>query len=235
MLTHERIWLAIDMLAQRENLSPSSLARLAGLDASIFNPSKRFLGNGRPRWPSTESIARILSATGLSTEAFFVELLGERRCVVWPYQDILAQIPASDIPHLFLETETPEPSIKRGETETATTSCPSSPPEARQLQKVSDPAERVFVLQLETDDFVPYFKKKAILLLGIFCPAQIGDRVIYFGHAKQAKSKELMLLGDIVSGSDDRLYIRPLTQAGLEEPVLRSNERQIAKILWASQ
>lgn len=61
---HERLWAAIDAIAARHGLSPSGLARRAGLDATAFNKSKRFTPDGRPRWPSTESIAKILVATG---------------------------------------------------------------------------------------------------------------------------------------------------------------------------
>ncbi len=63
MLTHEGIWNAIDQLARRNDLSTSGLARLAGLDPTTFNRSKRFSREGKPRWPSTESIAKILSVT----------------------------------------------------------------------------------------------------------------------------------------------------------------------------
>lgn len=71
-LSHSRLWKAIDGLARSEGISVSALARRAGLDATSFNPSKRF-GPGdppRPRWPSTESLTRILEATGLSLGDF---------------------------------------------------------------------------------------------------------------------------------------------------------------------
>ena len=71
-LSHGQIWKAIDGLARREGISASALARRAGLDSTSFNPSKRF-GPGdppRPRWPSTESLTRILQATGLSLGEF---------------------------------------------------------------------------------------------------------------------------------------------------------------------
>jgi len=71
-LSHSQLWKAIDSLARHEGLSVSALARRAGLDATSFNPSKRF-GPGeppRPRWPSTESLTRILAATGLSLGEF---------------------------------------------------------------------------------------------------------------------------------------------------------------------
>lgn len=71
-LSHAQLWKAIDGLARHEGISASALARRAGLDATSFNPSKRF-GPGeppRPRWPSTESLTRILTATGLSLGEF---------------------------------------------------------------------------------------------------------------------------------------------------------------------
>lgn len=71
-LTHAKIWKGLDALAKREGVSPSALARRAGLDPTSFNPSKRF-GPGdppRPRWPSTESLMRVLEASGLSLGEF---------------------------------------------------------------------------------------------------------------------------------------------------------------------
>ncbi len=71
MLTHDQIWSGLDALAQRYALSPSGLAKLAGLDPTTFNRSKRFAGaSDKPRWPSTESIAKVLEATGASFEEF---------------------------------------------------------------------------------------------------------------------------------------------------------------------
>jgi len=74
-MNHDRLWAAIDALATRNGLSPSGLARRAGLDATAFNKSKRFTGDGRPRWPSTESIAKILDATGSDLDEL-VRLIG---------------------------------------------------------------------------------------------------------------------------------------------------------------
>ena len=63
-LSHAQVWDAIDALAQRNDMTPSALAKKAGLDATTFNKSKRSSVDGRLRWPSTESIAKVLDATG---------------------------------------------------------------------------------------------------------------------------------------------------------------------------
>jgi len=70
MISHEKIWDAIDNVARRNGLSASGLAKRAGLDPTAFNKSKRRSPDGRPRWPSMESIAKILSATGDSFDLF---------------------------------------------------------------------------------------------------------------------------------------------------------------------
>ena len=70
MLSHSAIWDAIDSLASRHGFTPSGLAKLAGLDATAFNRSKRISSDGRERWPSTESIAKLLNATGEGFDAF---------------------------------------------------------------------------------------------------------------------------------------------------------------------
>ncbi|WHO73003.1 helix-turn-helix transcriptional regulator [Rhizobium sp. BT03] len=74
MLSHDQIWGAIDRLAERHELTPSGLARRAGLDPTSFNKSKRLSADGRLRWPSTESIAKVLDATGASVEQFLAFL-----------------------------------------------------------------------------------------------------------------------------------------------------------------
>ena len=78
MISHESIWRAIDRLADENGYSPSGLAKKAGLDPTSFNRSKRFNAQGNPRWPSMESIAKILNATG-ETLSYFAGLAEEEK------------------------------------------------------------------------------------------------------------------------------------------------------------
>ncbi len=71
MLTHHQVWTAIDALAARYGLSVSGLAKGAGLDSTTFNKSKRVTPTGKERWPSTESLAKVLESTGASLDEFF--------------------------------------------------------------------------------------------------------------------------------------------------------------------
>jgi phage repressor protein C with HTH and peptisase S24 domain len=77
-MKHEDIWRALDTLAAENGLSASGLAKRAGLDPTTFNPSKRTMPDGRPRWPSTESVAKVLGATGATLEAFTALVTGAR-------------------------------------------------------------------------------------------------------------------------------------------------------------
>ena len=78
MFTHKQVWAAIDTIADRYGFSASGLAKKAGLDPTSFNPSKRHGPDGRPRWPTTESISRVLDASGASVEEF-MDLLSGRK------------------------------------------------------------------------------------------------------------------------------------------------------------
>ncbi|HUU25718.1 MAG TPA: helix-turn-helix transcriptional regulator [Methyloceanibacter sp.] len=69
----------MDALARRYGLSASGLAKRAGLDPTAFNKSKRVTGEGRPRWPTTESIAKVLAATGASFDDFTALVTAEPR------------------------------------------------------------------------------------------------------------------------------------------------------------
>lgn len=77
MFTHPQVWDGIDKLAKEKGWSPSRLAREAGLDPTTFNKSKRHTNQAKPRWPSTESLAKILVATNTPLDSF-VALMSDR-------------------------------------------------------------------------------------------------------------------------------------------------------------
>lgn len=77
-MRHTDIWRGLDRLAAHHGLSASGLARLAGLDPTAFNPSKRKAKDGRPRWPSTESVSRALAAVGAGFDDLAAMIEGKR-------------------------------------------------------------------------------------------------------------------------------------------------------------
>lgn len=66
---HAAIWAAIDAIAERKGISPSRLAIISGHDKTAFNKSKR-TKHGEPRWLSTETIAKVIAATGMTWAEF---------------------------------------------------------------------------------------------------------------------------------------------------------------------
>lgn len=81
MFTHKQIWAAIDAVAGARGLSVSALAKKAGLDASALNPSKRVGPDGHMRWPSTETLSRVLMAAGMDLKALadIVDTISDQR------------------------------------------------------------------------------------------------------------------------------------------------------------
>ena len=77
-MKHDDLWRAMDTLAAEAGMSPSGLAKRAGLDPTTFNRSKRTMPDGRPRWPSTESLAKALTAAETDLETFAHLVAGGR-------------------------------------------------------------------------------------------------------------------------------------------------------------
>jgi phage repressor protein C with HTH and peptisase S24 domain len=69
MFTHKQIWAALDAIAEARGTSVSALALRAGFDATAFNRSKRIGRDGRLQWPSTETLAKTLTAADMNLRA----------------------------------------------------------------------------------------------------------------------------------------------------------------------
>ena len=70
MITHNTIWMAIDRVAQEQNVSASRLAINSGLNATTFNKSKRCDTYGKSRYPSFSTIAKVLNTSHMSMTEF---------------------------------------------------------------------------------------------------------------------------------------------------------------------
>ena len=175
MLTHETIWLAIDRLAQSCGYSTSGLAKKAGLDPTSFNRSKRIGVDGKPRWPSTESVSRILEATG-STMSEFIELIGN------PASSPKTQ---SRIPVLsFLQAGKKEFFDDNGN--------PSGEGwEHIHFPHAPDDDLNVYALEVTGTAFLPLFREGDRLIIAPKAPLRRGDRVIIRMTSGKILAKEL--------------------------------------------
>ncbi len=102
MLSHDDIWNGIDRLAAANGYSPSGLAIKAGLDSTVFNKSKRTSADGKLRWPSTESIAKILAATD-STMQQMIDLIRGDGAIL--FSSLTRKDMAHDAAKILIETQ----------------------------------------------------------------------------------------------------------------------------------
>ncbi len=209
MLTHERIWKAVDLLAARNGLSASGLARRAGLDPTSFNKSKRVSSDGRLRWPSTESIAKILESTSTDLEVFMALVLADR-----------PPAPTRAIP-LIAMSDWAEAFDAEGR------------PQGPKWDEVGFPelpAGDLFALELTDARMMPIYREGDILICATTIPVRRGDRVIL-----KLKSGEL-LAGTLRRKTMAGLDLMPFgANATSETPIAVQDKAWIARILWASQ
>ncbi|WP_441238858.1 S24 family peptidase [Bradyrhizobium sp. 930_D9_N1_4] len=208
MLTHDRIWIALDRLAARASLSPSGLAKRAGLDPTTFNKSKRVTADGRERWPSTESIAKALAAAGSSMDVFaglIDDDAGDSRSV--PLLG-LAQAGASGA---FDEAGLPS---GKGWTEFALPTAEDS---------------RTFALEISGDTLAPAYRAGDIILVSPGAPVRKGDRVVVKTRAGE------VLVATLKRRTAKMLELRPLDATQAERAVATVDVAWIARIVWASQ
>lgn len=169
MFTHDQIWTAIDRLAKDRGYSASGLARQAGLDPTSFNRSKRVSPSGKPRWPSTESIAKILSVTACAVGDFLsmggIEATGKA---------------AASVPLLDLAT------LAGGRNPTGTREKGNKDKDkiapARIAASAAHYGPACFATHIDDKRFEPLFRKGADLLVDAEGEITSGDRVLLFSR-----------------------------------------------------
>jgi len=208
--SHRQIWAALDALAERHGLSASGLARKAGLDPTTFNPSKRAAPGGRQRWPSTESIAKALAATG-EGPGEFLTLAGERDGVA-----ARRRVPAIGLAD----------AAKDGSFDAA--GRPAGPAWA----EVDFPVgldDACYALKISGGSFAPLFRDGGLLIVSPHAPARPGDRV-----AVKTLEGEL-LIAELKNLSARTLELKPLASGGSDRVLTREEIGWMSRIIWASQ
>lgn len=79
MIRPDDLWEVLDALALEQGLTPSGLARAAGLDPTTFNPSRRIGPQGEMRWMALPTLLRALDVLKISPANFIRRLEGEGR------------------------------------------------------------------------------------------------------------------------------------------------------------
>ncbi|MFD1695125.1 S24 family peptidase [Roseibium aestuarii] len=214
MLSHTQVWAAIDALAKRHGLTPSGLAKRAGLDPTTFNPSKRIAGDGRPRWPSTESLSKILEATGEPVSRFVAGL------------DPDAPAPAlrpesfSGIPHSTFGVETTAEFDPDG--------LPAGP-NWEPLDLPEPATHTLFALSVEGDALMPVYRHGDIVVISRDTPVRTGDRVVV-----KPKNSQLTLLC-LEQRTRSAYVFKALSGASARMRLAHDEVDWIGRIVWATQ
>lgn len=216
-MKHEDIWRALDTLAAENGLSASGLARRSGLDATTFNPSKRRMPDGRNRWPSTESIAKVLDATGASLEAFTALVTGARALPAGP-----AQRPQQRrIPLIGLAQAGGE-----GYFDDAGYPVGGSWDEVS-LPDVAD--TNAYALEISGESMEPVYRDGDVVIVSPNAPVRRGDRVVVRTNKGEVMAKQL------ARRSARRVELRSLNPAHPDYNFDLSEVTWLHRIIWASQ
>ncbi len=209
MLTHLQIWRALDALAARHNMSPSGLAKLAGLDPTTFNKSKRGAATGKLRWPSTESIAKVLGATGASLEDF-VALVTEsptRRSRLVP---LIGMAQAGN--HGYFDD--------------------AGFPAGSGWEEIAFPEladEHCYALEITGDSMLPVYRDGDRIIVAPSGNLRRGDRVVVKTHAGEVMAKQLGRM------TAQRIELKSFNPAFEDRAFALSDVAFVHRIIWASQ
>jgi phage repressor protein C with HTH and peptisase S24 domain len=209
MLTHTQVWSAIDRLAARAGLSASGLARRAGLDPTTFNKSKRITTEGRARWPSTESIAKALAATGTPLD-IFVKLINSD-CGPATRAVRLIGFAEAGAGGYFDDGGLP---VGEGWDEIA-------------FPAVSD--EHAYALEVSGQSMEPAYRDGDVVLVSPAAPIRRGNRVVVRTRSGEVMTKELK------RRTAKSIELRSLSSHHADRTLASSDVLWIARILWASQ
>src|SRR3954463_2256201 len=208
MLTHDQIWDAMDRLAARSGLSPSGLAKASGLDPTTFNKTKRITPEGRPRWPSTESVAKALSATGVPFDTFVSLIEDAPRAVQSVPLLGLAQAGAGGY---FTDGGFP---AGKGWDEVG-------------LPSVND--EHAYALEISGDSMKPAYRDGDLIVVSPGAQIRKGDRVVVKTRDGEVMVKELK------RRTSRTLELQSLNPNHVDRVLPASEVEWIAPTRWQSQ
>jgi phage repressor protein C with HTH and peptisase S24 domain len=209
MLTHAQIWTALDRLAARAELSPSGLAKRAGLDPTTFNKSKRITADGRARWPSTESVAKALAATATSLDTF-VTLVGDGPRGATPGVPLIGFAQAGSGGYFD----------------------GGGFPTGGAWDEAAFPAvndEHAYALEISGESMRPAYRDGDIIIVSPAAPVRRGDRVVV-----KTKEGEVMVK-ELKRRTAKTIELKSLNAEHPDRTLPAADVAWIARVVWASQ
>ncbi len=209
MLTHSQIWTALDRLAAHAKLTPSGLAKKAGLDPTTFNKSKRITPEGRPRWPSTESVAKVLAATSTRVDTFMQLLTDSGKPTI------------SNVPLIGFAEAGAGGYFDDG-----------GVPVGKGWEEIAFPSvtdEHAYALEISGDSMRPAYRKGDIIIVSPAAPVRKGDRVVV-----KTKDGEVMVK-ELKRKTSKSVELKSLNAEHRDRTLSMADVLWIARIMWASQ
>jgi phage repressor protein C with HTH and peptisase S24 domain len=210
MLRHSDIWRALDRLAAEHGLTASGLARRAGLDPTTFNKSKRVTRDGKLRWPSTESLAKVLEATS-SSLAQFVSLIDSQTAAVAHRRIPFLGYAQAGEPGMFDERGRPAGDAW----------------DEVALPEIEDPA--AFGLEISGSSMEPSYRDGDVIIVSPSASIRRGDRVLV-----RLKTGDLMA-SQLQRASARRIELAPFNDTHPKLSLAVNDLAWMARIVWASQ
>ena len=207
MLSHKQIWGAIDALASRYGHSPSGLARAAGLDPTTFNKSKRLGPQGRLRWPSTESLSKILQVTGANLDDF-VALVSKNNA---------SRGPSRMVPFITMKDAQRKKVFDDG-----------GDPVPKVWDKLAFPDfgdEKAFAIEISNDVAAPAFRNGHVVVVSPAAELRKGDPVIF-------KSEDGCQVMRLSRQTAKKMEFKPYNPSQDDVVVSREELEWVARIVW---
>lgn len=220
-MKHEDIWRAIDTLAAENGLSASGLAKRSGLDATTFNPSKRRMPDGRARWPSTESVAKVLDATGASLESFSSLVSGARALASGMASGMGSRNISRRVPLIGLAQAGGDGYFDDGGFPVGGSWDEVSLPD------ISDP--NAYALEISGESMEPVFRDGDLVIVSPSAPIRRGDRVVVRTMNGQVMAKQL------ARRSARRVELKSLNPEHIDYSFDLTEVNWMHRIVWASQ
>jgi phage repressor protein C with HTH and peptisase S24 domain len=179
------------------------------LDPTTFNKSKRGANDGKARWPSTESLAKVLSATGTRLHDF-VALVSDAGAVRSRMVPLIGMAQAGG-KGFFDDSGFPA----------------GSGWEDIVFPEVPD--EHCYALEIAGESMLPVFRDGDRILVSPWATARRGDRVVVKTHAGEVMAKQLGRM------TAQRIELKSFNLAFEDRGFPLSEIAFIHRIIWASQ
>ena len=193
----------------KSGLTASDLAKAAGLDPTTFNKSKRVTPEGRPRWPSTKSVAKSLQATNTTVDTF-VSLITDRGGA----------------------STQAVPLIGLAEAGSGGYFDDAGFPAGKGWDEIAFPAvndEHAYALEISGSSMEPAYRDGTIVMVSPTSPVRRGDRVVVKTRNGEVMAKELK------RRTSKTIELRSLNPDHKERTLAAEDVQWVARIMWASR